>query len=139
MADDLRYLAPELGVSTADLRRAIGPGWIRRGEHSVGFNVTRGPAFLDRSRKPRVLLRVTNVYFCTPNEDGTIASSRELTIATPIRCPEGRTFRWDATNPMGSLPVERDPDERESWLERLSNAVHSVHEGSTPQGGFRLV
>ena len=132
MTDDLRHLAPLLGVPTAALRRAIGPGWVRKGDESIGFNITHSPVFIDRPRKPRVMLQVTTVYYCTPLDDGSFGSTRDLTIATPSTWPEPRGFRWQASQPMGSLSVSRGPDEGDDWLLRLSRLIDDVRAGRQP-------
>ena len=132
MADDLRHLAPLLDVPTADLRRAIGPNWVRKGEESIGFNITHSPVFIDRPRKPRVMLQVTTVYFCTPLDDGSFGSTRDLMIATPFKWPESRGFRWQASQPMASLSMSRGPDEDDDWLLRLSRLIDEVRSGRQP-------
>ena len=64
MADDLRRLARELGVTTARLRSKLGSGWVAAGDDLDGFNITVGPVYLDSANNPRVGIHVTTVYSC---------------------------------------------------------------------------
>ena len=69
MADDLRRLARELGVTTARLRSKLGSGWVAEGDDLDGFNVTIGPVYLDSVDAPKVGVQVTTVYSCTEPDD----------------------------------------------------------------------
>lgn len=135
MGDDLRRLARELGLPTAHLRSAIGPGWVRKGGTLAGFNMTYGPLYVDRPRKPRVGVRVWTVAYCTPDANGNLYTSVAVLVGSVEANGWEPKTRWALGPVRTQIALNRDSADHEKLLEKVAAAVHCWQGGKKTQDG----